>query len=119
MFTHPSLLRQLTRAAEHLRRSGEADWARRVVVAGDAIRKMGWTESGRQALQDLFEADPSLDSLSFGGAEHERRVGGPLGVRDANEALSEIRITLKELAALPLRAAIAPGTPRLRSPDLA
>ena len=118
MFTHPSLLRQLTRTAEHLRRSGEPDWARKAVVAADAVRKMGWTDSGRLAVQALFDADPSLDSVSF-GAEHERRLGGPLGVNDANQHLSELRIGLKELATLPLRAAIAPGTPRLRSPDLA
>jgi hypothetical protein len=118
MFTHPSLLRQLTLVSDHLRRAGESDWARRVVQAADRLRKTGWTDSGKQALQDLFETQPTLDSVNF-GAEHERRLGGRLGVLEANERFIGLRVKLKELGTLPLRTAPQPGVPRLRSPDLA
>jgi len=118
MFTHPSLLRQLTLVSEQLRRAGESAWARRVVQAADKLRKSGWTDTGKQALQELFDTPPSLDSVHF-GAEHERRLGGLQGVAQANESFSVLRVKLKELGTFPLKAAPAPGLPRLRSPDLA
>ena len=118
MFTHPSLLRQLTLVSEQLRRAGESAWARRVVVTADRIRKSGWTDSGSQALRELFETPPSLDSVNF-GAEHERRLGGYQGVLAANERMLALRVKLKELGTFPVKAAPDPGVPRLRSPDLA
>ncbi|MES2201218.1 MAG: hypothetical protein V4498_03100 [candidate division FCPU426 bacterium] len=117
MFNHPALLRQLNLCAEQLRRAGESDWSRRVLAAGDQVRRSGWTETGKVAVDLLFSADPGLDSVLF-GAEHERRLGGPVGVADANGRMSELRDRLKQLAAYPLRQALAPGAPRQRSPDL-
>ena len=118
MFTHPALLRHLTLTADHLRRAGESAWARRMVMTADRVRKSGWTEHGKAALQELFEAPPLFEALNL-GAEHERRLGGPQGVSDANLRLSELRVLLKEMGTLPLRASLDPGAPRQRSPDLA
>jgi hypothetical protein len=117
MFTHPSLLRQLKATAEHLRRAGEMDWARRVVQAGDHVRKSGWTAAGKKGLDALFAGDGALDAVSF-GVEHERRLGGPVGVGEANQRLSELRLGLKDLGSLPLRAEPNPDLPVQRSPDL-
>lgn len=118
MFTHPALLRQLTMTADHLRRGGETAWSRRVVLAADTIRKMGWTDAAVRSFAGLFETDPGLDAVNF-GAEHERRLGGPHGVDDANRRLSELRIKIKELATHPTRESPDPEVRRPRSPDLA
>lgn len=118
MFTHPALLRQLTLTADHLRRGGEAAWARRVVQTADALRKLGWTEMATQRFLELYEGEPRFESVSF-GAEHERRLGGPLGVQEANVRLTELRVTLKELATHPTQQAPDPEVTRARSPDLA
>jgi hypothetical protein len=117
MFTHPALLRQLTLAADHLRKGGEAAWARRLVGAADAVRKLGWTDAALGPIHELFKAEPGLDSVSF-GAEHERRVGGPQGAAEANARLSEMRIKIKELALHPVKGAPDPEVRRPRSPDL-
>src|SRR5947208_3008045 len=100
MFTHPALLRQLTMTADHLRRGGETAWARRVVQAADALRKLGWTDAAVARFSELFESDPGLDAVMF-GSEHERRLGGPQGVGEANFRLSELRVKMKELATHP------------------
>ncbi len=118
MFNHPALLRQLNLCAEELRRGGETAWARRLVVAADLVRRSGWCDTGKAAVDALFSVEPGLDSVML-GAEHERRLGGPVGVADANIRISELRNKLKELAAAPLRQAPPPGAPRQRSPDLA
>jgi hypothetical protein len=104
--------------ADHLRRGGETAWARRVVQTADSMRKLGWTDASQGRFRELFEVDPPLESVSF-GAEHERRLGGPQGVADANARLAEIRIKIKELAAHPTQDAPDPQLKRPRSPDLA
>jgi hypothetical protein len=118
MFTHPALLRQLTLTADHLRRGGEGAWARRVVQTADALRKLGWTDLARQRFMDLYDEEPRFDSVSF-GAEHERKLGGPLGVTEANIRLSDLRVKLKELATHPTQKEPDPDLVRARSPDLA
>lgn len=118
MFTHPALLRQLTLCADQLRRGGEAAWARRVVQTADAMRKLGWTEASRGRFGELFEVDPRLESVLF-GAEHERRLGGPQGVADANAKLADMRTKIKELATHPTQDSPDPELKRPRSPDLA
>jgi hypothetical protein len=116
MFTHPSLLREMTLLAEFLRRSGEGDWARRVIQAADAIRKSGWTEQGGAHLQSLFKGEPSLFHVSF-GAEHARWL--PAGELDrANQRLERHRLKLADLGTQPHIQPPAAG-PRQRSPDLA
>jgi hypothetical protein len=118
MFTHPALLRQLTLTADHLRRGGETAWARRVVSTADELRKLGWTDAARAHFLQLYETDPGLDAAGF-GTEHERRLGGPQGVAEANLRLSELRAALKELAMHPTKDAPDPELRRPRSPDLA
>jgi hypothetical protein len=118
MFSNPSLLRQLTLTAEQLRRGGEGAWARRLVQTADQIRKIGWTDDAQKELTGLFEADPGLESVTF-GAEHERRLNGPAGVSAANIRLSELRLVIRELAAHPTKQGPPPGEARKRSPDLA
>jgi hypothetical protein len=114
MFTHPALLRELTMLADFLRRSGESDWSRRVVVVADAIRKSGWTEAGAAHAQTLFKGEPNIYQVSF-GAEHARFLGASTGLQ-ANARLEQLRLKVLELAAQPLVA--APSGPRQRSPDL-
>ena len=116
MFTHPALLRELTLLADHLRRSGESAWSRRVVVVADAIRKSGWTEAGALHAQSLFRGEPNLYQVSF-GAEHARWLSAVNTAQHANEKLEQLRMRVLELAAQPLVA--AETGPRERSPDLA
>lgn len=116
MFTHPALLRELTMTAEHLRRNGEAEWSRKVVLSTEGLRKHGWTEAGKRHYRELFDGRPSLDHVRF-GPEHHRLTGGEAGAEQANARLEKHRLKLAELAALPVRAAQA--GPRQRSPDLA
>lgn len=116
MFTHPALLRELTLCAEHLRRNGESEWSRRVVVTAEALRRSGWTEEGHRHFRALFDGDPSLNQARF-GPEHQRHTGGEAGAQLANQRLERYRVKLAELGALPVRS--APQGPRLRSPDLA
>ena len=114
MFTHPALLRELTLLADFLRRSGESDWSRRVVVVADAIRKTGWTEAGAAHAQSLFKGEPNIYQVTF-GAEHARFLGNSTGLQ-ATERLEKMRLRVLDLAAQPL---VATETgPRLRSPDL-
>jgi plasmid stabilization system protein ParE len=117
MFTHPALLRQLTLCADHLRRGGETAWARRVVQAADSMRKLGWTDAARAHYGQLFEGEAHLDTVGF-GSEHERRLGGPQGVAEANARLAELKSKIKELASHPTKEAPDPELRRQRSPDL-
>lgn len=116
MFTHPALLREMNLVAEHLRKHGEADWSRRVVLSADALRKCGWTAEGLRHFRELFDGSPSLNGVRF-GPEHHRQTGGEAGAERANARLERYRLKLAELGALPVRS--APAGPRLRSPDLA
>jgi len=115
MFTHPSLLRELTLLAELLRRSGEAEWSRRAVQAADGVRKAGWTEAGAGHVRALFGGDRNLHSVSF-GVEHHRWVGGEPGAHRANDRLERHRLRVLDLMAHPVHSP-ADGR-RLRSPDL-
>lgn len=116
MFTHPSLLRELTLLADFLRRSGEPEWARRTVQAADGVRKAGWTRAGAAHVAALFAGERSLHSVSF-GVEHHRWVGGEAGVHRANERLEQLRRRVLDLASHP-SSEPEPG-PKKRSPDLA
>ena len=115
MFTHPALLREMNALADFLRRHGEADWSRRVIVAADGIRKSGWTEAGLRHAQALFKGEPNIYQVSF-GEEHARWLAAGDAAR-ANERLEQLRLRVLELAEQPVVAAEA--GPRLRSPDLA
>ncbi len=115
MFTHPALLRELTLLADFLRRSGEVDCSRRVIMAADRIRKTGWTEAGSAHALGLFRGEASLYHVNF-GSEHSRWLGGPLEAQKANERLEQLRLRVMELAAQPLVAAETGNRPR--SPDL-
>jgi hypothetical protein len=118
MFTHPALLRQLTVMADLVRKSGEGAWARRILSAGDRIRKLGWCAAAKSELQALFDGEPKLESLNF-GSEHERRLGGASGCSSSNTRLMEMRNGLRELMNLPLREAPDATAVRAKSPDLA
>ncbi len=115
MFTHPALLREMTALADHLRRHGEADWSRKVIVAADGIRKAGWTEAGLRHAQSLFKGEPNLYQVSF-GEEHARWLAAGAAPK-ANERLEHLRLRVLELTEQPVVPAEA--GPRLRSPDLA
>ena len=115
MFTHPSLLREMNQLAEFLRRSGEAEWSRRVVQTADSVRKSGWTDEGCRRVQGLLNGDVNLHQVSF-GAEHHRQVGGDAGAIKANARLERLRLKVAELAAQPTIAAVQ--GPRPKSPDL-
>jgi hypothetical protein len=116
MFTHPALLREMTLLADFLRRNGEAEWSRRVVLAADGVRKAGWTKDGLGRVQSLFAGDRNLHSVTF-GFEHHRWVGGETGVHRANDRLEQLRRKVRDLSAHPVQDAPAQG-PRKRSPDL-
>ncbi len=115
MFTHPALLRELNFLSEHLRRSGEADWSRRVVQVADRIRKSGWTEAGAAHARSLFTGEPNLYQVSF-GAEHARRLTAETDAQKANQKLDRHRDRVLDPGTQPLVA--AETGPRLRSPDL-
>ena len=115
MFSHPALLRELNLTAEHLRRHGEAEWSRRVLLSAESVRKSGWTEEGWRHFRALFDGDPSLNQARF-GPEHLRHTGDEAGIDKANQRLERHRLKLAELGALPTRPK-AVG-PRQRSPDL-
>ena len=115
VFTHPALLRELNQISELLRRSGEGQWAQKVVQASEALRKTGWTEAGLGLIRGLEQGEPGLHQVSF-GAEHHRFLGGAAGVAPANERLERHRRKLKDLMELPTRE-IQAG-PRAKSPDL-
>ena len=104
MFTHPALLRELTQAAQLLRRNGETAWARRLIQTADAIRRSGWTQAGRKSWLGLYEGEASLDSLELKGG------GSACGELDLH------RGRIKEMGSQPL-ARPALGPPQ-RSPDL-
>ncbi|HTB21148.1 MAG TPA: hypothetical protein VK914_00425 [bacterium] len=116
MFTHPALLRELNQIADLLRRSGEGQWAQRVVQASDGLRKTGWTAPGLALVRDLEKGEPGLHQISF-GTEHLRQLGSLAGLALANERLERHRLRLKELMELPTRE-VQTG-PRPKSPDLA
>lgn len=116
MFTHPALLRELQLTAEHLRRNGESEWSRRVVLTTEALRKTGWTAAGLGHVREIFDGSPNLNQVRF-GPEHQRKTGGEAEAERANQRLEKHRLKLAELAALPVRQ--APTGQRQRSPDLA
>lgn len=118
MFTHPALLRQLNQVTELLRKAGEGEQARRMAQAAEALRRQGWTAPALEALKGALHAHPPFDAFSFCDL-HERRLGSPDAVLEANSRLREARARLKEHMELPLRQPLPPDAPRPRSPDLA
>jgi hypothetical protein len=115
MFTHPSLLRELTLLADFLRRSGEHEWSRRVVTVADKIRKTGWTDAGAGHVDSLFRGEPNLYQVTF-GAEHARWLSTEADLAKAKDRLEQLRLKVQDLATQPLVA--AETGPRPRSPDL-
>ena len=102
--------------ADFLRSCGEKEWARTVVQAADGLRKQGWTDAGKGAVEKIFCSDPSLGSVTF-GTEHGRWLGGETGQEEANKKFSILCQKIRDLMTLDTRELPAIQD-RKRSPDL-
>lgn len=102
MFSHPALLRELNLLSDFLRRSGEAQWSRRIAQASDELRRGGWTPAGAALIRDLGRGEGGLDKLVF-GREHLRFLGGEAGLGKAERQLDLHRRNLERLLELPTR----------------
>ncbi|MGH7441327.1 MAG: hypothetical protein ACREKE_01500 [bacterium] len=102
MFSHPALLRELNQFADFLRRSGEAQWSRRILQASDELRRHGWTEAGAAPIRALQRGESGLDKLVF-GEEHRRFLGSVAGFQRATEQLDAHRARLERLLELPTK----------------